>query len=251
MPKYLTLAALLVLMLILCLNPAWPGLKTALDPVDPLYRSFLASEARLSEAQVEAWGRLKRPILNSQEMMGVLKKISRELAPGAALRVDGVKDKGQYLMTLEGEIDNRRYFSAMLKTMGLEGKPETYLVVKFSQKGSSAGLEAQRQKIKRTLQSLGAKDPYVAVHLQGELDRILSPAEKEELALEMMRTVAARKVEGITQPSLLSYSGYTPLIEDSLKVDSRKLNLNIALTDNEVLSKTIVRVGSPLLGGEY
>lgn len=250
MSRIFTVAALIALIAILYFYPVWPGLKYTSGAVEPVYQSFLQSEAQLSQAQVEAWGKLKRPLLRAPEMMEVLKTFSRDLAPGAALRVRDNTQKGMYLISLEGEIDHKAYFYAALQTVE-EPRPQTYLVVSLTQQESVEGLEDFNHRLKKLMKALGIKDPYVAVHLKGEREGLLSPAEKEALAQGMMEAVAALKVEGIAQPTLLSISGYTPLIKESLKVERRKLNLNIAMTDNEILSKTVVWVGSPLLGGQY
>lgn len=186
-------------------------------PLRPLYSAFLGSGANLQGLNIEAWAKLKYPLKSEAELLDALNE----------------------------------NFQAVLRTIpapsGIDG--DTYLLISW--KGSQAEqLEAKKQEIKAVFKDLGLK-PQISVSLTGTISQKLEQKEQEQIAEKVFKEIGARKLEGISTPELVSITGYSPFIQEYLHVGNKRVNLNVALSFDEIKNQTVVHVGSPLLKGEY
>ncbi|WP_227762527.1 YwmB family TATA-box binding protein [Zhaonella formicivorans] len=251
MQKRLAVLSFLVLITVIYFNPALPALAFVRNGTHPAYQSFMHAGANLEELNVQAWAKLKYPQIEPGKMVEILKAVSAAFDPEAVFKLTAVREHHLQGMILEGDLEPDSFFYANLATLGGGSEQSgTYLLVNLTQRGSSTNLEDWQEKAKAAFKKLGAS-PKVSVIFTGTLEKELTLVQKERLVYEMFKEVAALRVEGVSGPELVSISGYTPLIKDSLKVDGRKINLNIALSYDDIAGKTVVRVGSPLLNGEY
>lgn len=250
MHKYLTVACLAALIAIIYVNPALPGQSYAQNGEDPVCRAFHRAEADLQELNVQAWAQLKYPTISSGEMLEVLKAVSAEVVPEVVLSYIP-KAEGRWRgIALSGEMDPaREYYSTIQTYQSPEGLSTTYILLNYTARCADDPA-IWRAKLGQALRNLEAK-PHLSVYLTGTLPEKLSRERQEELILQMFREVKAYQVEGIAEEELLSVSGFTPLIQEKLKVNGRNINLNIAINYNEIEGLTCIRVGSPLLKGEY
>src|SRR5690606_30708899 len=146
----------------------------------------------------------------------------------------------------QGVILENKYFYATLQTF--KSTLETYLLITWDVESDK--LADSVLQVKQLFTALEV-EPQVAVFLKGTIDKKLEQKEQEQIARQLLQKFGARQVEGISLPEMVSLTGYSPLIKDYLKAGRQKINLNIATTFDEIQNKTIIRLGTPLLNGEY
>lgn len=75
--------------------------------------------------------------------------------------------------------------------------------------------------------------------------------ELEEICRNAFRAAEAREVEGIRDNGLISVSAFAPSIDDTVKVNGRDINLNIAIRYNSYEGKTYIWLATPVITTEY
>lgn len=81
----------------------------------------------------------------------------------------------------------------------------------------------------------------------GTFDGYVDLKENEKKVVEAAKMVKGKIVEEYKEDSLLSFSIFTPYIEEYIYTGSNKMNLNIALRYNEYEDKTYIWIGTPII----
>jgi hypothetical protein len=206
-----------------------------------LTQFFSDSGVAIDETKIQAWSKLKYPVELEKDMEEILKIVGSDLAPHANLQY-----KTQNTADKQGaSMENKDLYIA-LQTI----KPNlgTYLLVTWDV--DTEKLAQSVLKLKQTFMLLEV-EPEVSVFLRGTIDKRLEQKEQEQIARQVLQKFTARQVEGISLPEMVSLTGYSPYLTDYLQVGHKKINLNVATSFDEVKNQTIIRLGTPLLNGEY
>jgi hypothetical protein len=91
----------------------------------------------------------------------------------------------------------------------------------------------------------------IAVNMIGELPEEKTQKEQKKLIENIFKITGSSIIEGISTENTVSYSGYCPELKKELMVDSRKININAAVHNDEQKNKAYVYIGTPILMCEY
>ncbi len=103
-------------------------------------------------------------------------------------------------------------------------------------------------KIRGILNNYG--NTKLTINLAGYYDGLLENKELKEKINRAFEKVGAAKVEGIEE-GLISITGYTPKIEETIKYCGKTVNINMAARFNSYEDKTYIWIGTPLIVLEY
>ena len=87
----------------------------------------------------------------------------------------------------------------------------------------------------------------VTTCIVGTFDGYVNSDENEKTILKAIKLAKGTVVEKYKQDDVLSFSIYTPYIEECIYTGKRKMNLNIALRYNEYENKTYIWIGTPII----
>jgi len=94
-------------------------------------------------------------------------------------------------------------------------------------------------------------DPTINLNLTGSLEGHLNDSELEHICEKVFERADANKVEGMRDHGLISVSAFSPSISDSIRVNGKRVNLNVAVRYNSYEGKTYVWLGTPVITTEY
>lgn len=210
----------------------------------PLYYAFAGSGAELEEVKIQAWAKLKCPLTSEQEMKDLLTALAGQVLPGDDFVYTTHHTEQKHGLAMENT-----HLYAVVQTF--KSPLESYLLFTWKKEvDSGQELAAGVHKMANIFVPLEIR-PELSVFLKGSLDKRLAQQEQEQIAKQILTRIGARHLEGISLPEMVSLTGYSPLIKDHLRIGRQKVNLNVATTIDEIRNKTIVRLGTPLLDGEY
>ncbi|SEF39124.1 TATA-box binding [Caloramator fervidus] len=86
--------------------------------------------------------------------------------------------------------------------------------------------------------------------IQGKINRKLSKQEKKELAFKILKVFYGKKINLIEDERYVSLIGYSRYFKDSLTINGRNFNINIAIRDGSD-GCTYVLIGNPIITVEY
>lgn len=94
-------------------------------------------------------------------------------------------------------------------------------------------------------------DPAVNISITGSLDGRLDEEDLDRLYDKVFETIGAYEVEGIDEAGLVSVSAFSPSIRDAVRVNGRRININMAARYNSYEGKTYIWLATPVITTEY
>ncbi len=89
------------------------------------------------------------------------------------------------------------------------------------------------------------------ISVTGSIDGRMERDEIEELYKRVLRSVGADSVEGIDENGLVSVSAFSPSIGNSVRVNGKRVNINLAARYNSYEDKTYIWIAAPVITTEY
>ena len=105
-------------------------------------------------------------------------------------------------------------------------------------------------RITNALKNYGV-EPEINISITGCLEGNLLEKEVEELCSKVFDSISADKVEGINDDGLISVSAFSPSIRDTIRVNGRRVNVNLATRYNSYEGKTYIWLATPVITTEY
>jgi len=253
MKRYRSWAQIGALILLTCfllsLRPYLPALATV---EDPLIYAMEATGATVQELTVHGWSKLPLHELNDDEMALIIRQAMGKM---------GFKDD-QYEMSYNRSANHRQVKaearSEQLNVVAMvqvlypywEKKGhEVYMIINIDKVKPEGGAGLQSSITKLIHDNGGSA--RVNTCLVGWLDGKLEEEEKVSKLNSAFKAVDAVVISSLSYPNLASYTGFTPLISETLMVGQDRVNINVAIRYSQYDNRTYVMVGSPVITREY
>ncbi|TYQ14645.1 UNVERIFIED_CONTAM: TATA-box binding protein [Acetivibrio alkalicellulosi] len=94
-------------------------------------------------------------------------------------------------------------------------------------------------------------NPIVNTCITGYYDGKLDYEDLNNVSKRIFKNSRAGKIDGITDRNLISVSAYSPAINDSININGKKVNMNLAIRYNSHENKTYIWLASPVITTEY
>lgn len=91
----------------------------------------------------------------------------------------------------------------------------------------------------------------VTTCIVGTINDNINILENEEKILDLTDEIDGKVIESYKDDGVLSFSIFTPHIEEYIYTGSKKMNLNIATRFNEYENKTYIWIGTPIITNGY
>lgn len=224
------------------------------SPESVLSKAFNESGAKPVNAEVYFWGKLNdKKNSNIDELKELVVSISNELGlnKGSDLSTTAVKNDLIQEIQLKGIMDGNRIaaINAQLNKVR-DGKDERYISVTVTEDMSNIDLERTKKEVMRVLKEFDI-NAKVSSCLTGSYNGKLNKNQMNNICRKVFKEASARKVEGIKDGNLISVSAYSPSINNYIKVEENRVNLNIALRYNSYEDKTYIWLATPVITTEY
>ncbi|MHB1127138.1 MAG: YwmB family TATA-box binding protein [Bacillota bacterium] len=219
-----------------------------------VYQAFQAADADLDEIILQAWAQINGRNMTIEELAGIARQTAASMGAEQGLTMDTKTEEYMRIVNMEASPEPGTHLHIGVQNLypqpGSAGVVETYLMVTWSERGTAANLEARLWNLQSAYKNL-AVTPKVTVGLTGTVPGHLTSEAAEKKINQIFGAVAGREKEALREAGLISVSGFSRLIPDSVNTGLTKINLQAALRYHPVDDRTYIYVGSPLLPGEY
>lgn len=130
------------------------------------------------------------------------------------------------------------------------GTREGYISIDIEGDGNSHDHRVLKQKIYTFLQGFHSS-PKTFVTFIGAFMGKLNTSKIHELIGCLFKRMGAKVTGGIEDNGLISRTGYSPLLSESLKTGKNLINVNAAMRYNDYENKTYLWVATPVITIEY
>lgn len=122
-----------------------------------------------------------------------------------------------------------------------------YIVVRLNIKDSITSMDKYRELLEESLKKLGINDKQVTVQYEGSIIGIMSKEDKEEMAHLLVKELQGQVAFDYQEGESYTVYAYTGLIDEYIETVGCKINIQIAMTYDELLDKTRIYLATPII----
>lgn len=126
-----------------------------------------------------------------------------------------------------------------------------YIVVRLNIKESINSIRKYRKLIEEYLDGLNIRERQVNVLYEGLVDGLMSKADKEEMASLLVKELQGEVAFDYRQGESYTVYAYTGLIDEYIETVGCKINIQIAMTCDELLGKTKIYLATPIINQSW
>jgi hypothetical protein len=161
---------------------------------------------------------------------------------------DMVKEDGFIQLMVQGFDDYENFITFILSSYDNidGGSGETSLFINLIKRAQFVEINDIIEKVESLFNEYD-KPVNITTCIIGTFDGDINLEEKEKRILNVTKLVKGKIVERYSEDDILSFSIYTPYIEEYIYTGNKKMNLNIATRYNEYENKTYIWIGTPII----
>lgn len=218
-----------------------------------LSNSFKYTGAKVVSSEVYFWGRLEKQYNSIDDVKPITDDLlkSLEVLENSSFSKESLDNDQLHKTEIKGVTKDNRFLEIKVQfdknNVNLE---DPYVSVKVTEDLSSSKLEETKKTVMDVLNRYkikGRTNSCIIGSYEGKLDY----AGMDEISKQIFKGIDADRVEGIKDGNLISVSAYSPNIEEYIKVNGKKVNLNLAIRYNSYENKTYLWLATPVITTEY
>jgi len=125
--------------------------------------------------------------------------------------------------------------------------PATYLYAKISLNQSLDTVLAYKTLLEETMEDLSCTEISTTIQLVGDYAGYLPLERRNEITEEILDALGAEVVYEYREHELYTVYAYTAGLDNYITVDNKKINVHIAMSQNEEHYRTVLYLASPIL----
>ncbi|MDE5777500.1 MAG: YwmB family TATA-box binding protein [Lachnospiraceae bacterium] len=190
--------------------------------------------------------------------MDITDEIKKEMLENLAYKL-GITEG--YAFGLENNDD---YMKLELKGNGVSGdaalqlisiikpgsEPEQYIIMDIRTKTDLQNAQALFQKVKRVYEEIGV-EAQTSLEIEAEQKGEIINENDIGIVENILKSTDAKKVDVIRENGIYTIYGYTRKEESFVKLNNKKVNLQIVMTYDETQDKTYLKIGVPIVNTSY
>lgn len=108
-----------------------------------------------------------------------------------------------------------------------------------------------KKELESCVKSLKIKDYQCIMKFTGTYPGKMSAKKRDEHISKLLKSLQAKKIDTIENEEYYALYAYTGLMDDYITAAGKKININVAVTYNEMKDKTEICLATPVLNEEY
>ncbi|KUG05307.1 hypothetical protein ASZ90_017288 [hydrocarbon metagenome] len=214
-----------------------------LNHQSPYYLSFASIGAISLESRLDCWAKINQE-LSQDELETKFVKVLKDL--GMARSIEKIiktdKEYGHHISYTVQSKEITYVFSAETDS----DKNETYFLLNVVSTDPGYELSGIEEKL-----SNGDLNWHYYYLYTGKLDHYVDQESRNQLIDVILQNVGAGSSEIYEDQYMTSITAYTPLFENSVTVQNKKYNIQVAAKSTPQQQGALIYIGQPLIIGDY
>ena len=203
--------------------------------------------AEFLEGDVDIGGAIIDRFMDIDEMLEIAYEIKERLGLEENYHLEDIEDEGFAQLTIQGSDNYNNFVTIILSSYeDMETNGETSLFINFIKREQFVEFNDIIRKAENIFERYN-KPVDVATCIVGAFDGYIPLDEKARDMLRIIKLIRGKIVEQYADEDILSFSVFTPYIDEHIYTGNRKMNLNIAIRYNEYENKTYIWIGIPII----
>lgn len=215
-----------------------------------LKEAFIASGATLANTEFYAWAKTEKSFEELSKIVDNLAKDmnveNNELYSRRLIGNDMI-DKIEVIGTIgRGRMVNICAQSARNKKDG----EKSYISLSLTLGPEEFELERIHDNLINVLDKYKI-EPELNICITGYFEGRMDYKNLNKVSKKILKSADAKKVNGIAESNLISVSAFAPGIDNSILVNGKKVNMNLAIRYNSYEDRTYIWLATPVITVEY
>lgn len=108
-----------------------------------------------------------------------------------------------------------------------------------------------KKEVDSQVKKMKTEDFQCILKFTGSYDGKLTEKQRDKNVQELLKNLQAKKVDSISSEGYYTLYAYTGLVDDFIKADGKRINLNIVVSYDEEEDKTVFYLATPILNDEF
>jgi len=217
----------------------------------PMQVAFQSSNAIFVETKLQGWAKINDHFSTKEELLSFGSQIEHILGLEDAIIREEVSDQGFNSLKVAGEISDKVTAEIIFQSLtDTNSKDETYLIINMVDSRGPGFLNLSKEKMGSAFR-LFQQEPEINQLMIGFQDGKLSKKSYSDTISGIFSSVGGRISGEVEEENYFSSTGYVPNIEEKLKVGQKDINIQVAMSYDELENKTYIYIGSPLVYSDY
>ncbi|MEL7568297.1 MAG: YwmB family TATA-box binding protein [Dehalobacterium sp.] len=229
-------------------NNIKPAVKTVSQPMQVAFQS---SNAVFVETKLQGWAKINDRFSNKEELLSYGSQIEEILGLEDGVTKEEASDQGFNSLKIIGRISEKLSAEIIFQSLAdTNGNDETYLIVNMVDYRGPGFLNLSKEKMVLVFQ-LFQQEPEINQLMIGFQDGKLSKKSYSDTINGIFSSVGGKISGEVEEENYFSSTGYVPNIEEKLQVGKKDINIQVAMSYDELENKTYIYIGSPLVYSDY
>ena len=216
--------------------------------------AFIKTKSKEMQSSLEVIAQYKDELLSEEEK----KDIIYQIADAIGLTIDGeIQTWSDGMISEYSFCKLAKQATSEIKVISREVvendaiKIKHYIIVRLTIFKSIASVDKYQDLIEKTLDKIGVVESQSTLQFEGNYDGALSMQEKNEIVTMLVNELQGEVAVEYDEGDLYTVYAYTGMIGEYVEASNSKMNIQIAITYNELTDKTKVYLATPLLNNSW
>lgn len=252
---------LLGIIIVICLFPFFSEAEDNLNHQQVLFDLMDSLEGKTDEVDISVNGIVHKGFMEAYELdkigqglvsdIGIIGQESDDISNGEGYIKEITDENGYRQISYYGYNKYGDKITFILTSyLDVDTNGETYLYINFMKREHFLEINDIIITVKNIYDKFGEKAD-ITTCLIGSFDGKLDEKYVEMKGINAIDKIKGKMVDIYKDDNLVSFTAYTPYIEDNITAGEDKINLNLALRYNKYENKTAIWIGTPIIAGGY
>ncbi|MDF2538921.1 MAG: putative rane protein [Herbinix sp.] len=216
--------------------------------------AFVKSNAEEMQSSIEVIAEYSGGFLSEEDK----KSIIESLADAIGLEIDReIKVDKEGVRTEYYYYKKAKQATSEIKVVSIEQeedaavKTKHYIIVRLGISKSIESIDRYKSKIENALEKLGVNYQQITMQFDGTYEGSLTAAEKNDIVSLLVDELQGKKAIEYDEGDLYTVYAYTGLLNEYIVSNGYKVNIQIAITYNELTNRTKVTLATPILNHNW
>lgn len=216
--------------------------------------AFVKTKTEDMKSSIEVIAEYSNVFLSEDDKKNVIQQISDAIG----LTIDGDIDVWKEDNRIEYSYYKKaKNATSEIKVVSMElqqdnaVKIQHYIFVRISVLKSINSIDKYKEIIEDSMKKLGVNSAQTTMEYAGYYTGELSLERKQEIAYLLVDELQGEIAQEYDEGDLYTVYGFTGLLNDYVVSAGQKVNIQVAITYNEISDKTIVYLATPILNGSW
>jgi hypothetical protein len=226
------------------------GVNRLFDKEFQITEAFVKTDMQQMESSIEIAAEYNMNSIREKDKRDVIANIAEAMGLVMDKDITIIKDgsRSEYSFTKQA-----KQAESEIKIISMEHKEHNvirmkhYIIVRLHVSQGIQNMEWYKNVIEDSLKKMGVENWQVTMQFTGNLDKARSVKEKKQIAQSLVKKLQGKMAIDYAQGDLYTVYAYSGLIKEYIISMERKVNIQIAISYNDLTDKTTVVLATPIL----